>query len=58
MDKKEIRKEKFKLALSSTFKVISEKQEIKSNLENKDINTKIANLVEIDELCHHRLNNC
>ena len=50
MDKKETRKEKFKLALTSTFKVIAEKEKIKIKLENKNLSTKIANLVEIDEL--------
>ena len=36
MDKEEARKEKFKLAITSTFKVISGKEKIEINFEDKN----------------------
>ena len=37
MNKEETLKEKFKIALTSTIKVISEKDKVKVNFENKNL---------------------
>ena len=43
MDKEELRKEKFKIALSSTIRVIAEKEKLEFSFENKDPNLKNLN---------------
>ena len=46
MDKEEVLKEKFKIALTSTIKVISEKSKIEINFGNKMINARIETITE------------
>ena len=50
MDKEQARKEKFKLAITSTFKVISGKQKIKINFEDKNSSSKNFNFFQFDNL--------
>ena len=55
MDKEQARKEKFKLAITSTFKVISGKEKIEINFENKNMNNtkgkeKISNMIKVASL--------
>ena len=50
MDKEELRKEKFKIALSSTIKVISGKEKLEFSFENKDANLKNLNFFELNNL--------
>ena len=40
MNKEEALKEKFKIALTSTIKVISEKDKVEVNFENKNLSSK------------------
>ena len=40
MNKEEAIKEKFKIALTSTIKVISEKDKVEVNFENKNLSSK------------------
>ena len=50
MDKEELRKEKFKIALSSTIKVISSKEKLEFSFENKGVNLKNLNFFELNNL--------
>ena len=50
MDKEEILKERFKIALASTIKVISERKKIEINFDNKNSSSKNLNFFEIDNL--------
>ena len=50
MDKEELRKEKFKIALSSTIKAISGKEKLEFSFENKDANLKNLNFFELNNL--------
>ena len=50
MDKEELRKEKFKIALSSTIKVISGKEKLEFSFENKGVNLKNLNFFELNNL--------
>ena len=50
MDKEELRKEKFKIALSSTIKVISGKEKLEFSFENNDVNLKNLNFFELNNL--------
>ena len=50
MDKEELRKEKFKIALSSTIKVISGKEKLEFSFKNKDANLKNLNFFELNNL--------
>ena len=50
MDKEELRKEKFKIALSSTIKVISGKEKLEFSFENNGVNLKNLNFFELDNL--------
>ena len=55
MNKEEALKEKFKIALTSTIKVLSEKDKVKVNFENKNLNTskgkeKISNMIKVASL--------
>ena len=50
MDKEELRKEKFKIALSSTIKVISGKEKLEFSFENKGVNLENLNFFELDNL--------
>ena len=50
MNKEEALKEKFKIALTSTIKVISEKDNIEVNFENKNLGSKNFNFFDLDNL--------
>ena len=50
MDKEEALKEKFKVALTSTVKVISEKDKVQINFENKNLSSKNFNFYDLDNL--------
>ena len=50
MNKEEALKEKFKIALTSTIKVISEKDKIEVNFENKNPNSKKLDFFNLDNL--------
>ena len=50
MNKEEARKEKFKLALTSTIKVISGKEKIEINFKNQNSSSKNLNFFELDNL--------
>ena len=50
MNKKEALKEKFKIALTSTIKVISEKDKVEVNFENKSLNSKNLHFFDLDNL--------
>ena len=51
MDKEQARKEKFKLAITSTFKVISGKEKIEINFEDKNLTNKpIASTVPVNPI--------
>lgn len=50
MDKEQARKEKFKLAITSTFKVISGKEKIEINFEDKNSSSKNFNFFQFDNL--------
>ena len=50
MNKEEILKEKFKIALTSTIKVISEKDKIEVNFENKNLSSKNLRFFDLDNL--------
>ena len=50
MNKEETLKEKFKIALTSTIKVISEKNKIEVNFENKNLSSKNFNFFDLDNL--------
>ena len=50
MDKREALKEKFKIALISTIKVIAEKDKVEVNFENKNLSSKNFNFFDLDNL--------
>ena len=50
MNKDEARKEKFKIAITSTAKVISEKEKIEFNFNNKNSSSKNLNFFQLDNL--------
>ncbi len=50
MNKEEALKEKFKIALTSTIKVISEKDKIEINFENKNLSSKNFHFYNLDNL--------
>ena len=50
MNKKEALKEKFKIALISTIKVISEKDKVEVNFENKNLSSKDLHFFDLDNL--------
>ena len=50
MNKEEALKEKFKIALTSTIKVISEKDKVEVNFENKSLNSKNLHFFDLDNL--------
>jgi cobaltochelatase CobT len=50
MNKEKALKEKFKIALTSTIKVISEKDKIEINFENKNLGSKNFNFFNLDNL--------
>jgi len=50
MNKEEALKEKFKIALTSTIKVISEKDKVKVNFENKNLSSKNLHFFNLDNL--------
>ena len=50
MDKEEARKEKFKLAITSTIKVISGKEKIEINFGDRNSNLKNSNFLQFDNL--------
>ena len=50
MNKEEALKEKFKIALTSTIKVISEKDKVEVNFENNNLSSKNLNFFEFDNL--------
>jgi len=50
MNKEEALKEKFKIALTSTIKVISEKDKVKVNFENKNLSSKNLQFFDLDNL--------
>ena len=50
MNKDEARKEKFKIAISSTVKVISEKEKIEINFDKKNSSSKNLNFFQLDNL--------
>ena len=50
MNKEEALKEKFKIALTSTIKVISEKDKVKVSFENKNLNSKNLQFFDLDNL--------
>ena len=50
MDKEEARKEKFKLAITSTFKAISGKEKIEINFGDKNSSLKNLNFFQLDSL--------
>jgi cobaltochelatase CobT len=50
MNKEEALKEKFKIALTSTIKVISEKDKVEVNFENKNLGSKNFNFFDLDNL--------
>ena len=50
MNREEEQKEKFKIALTSTIKVISEKNKIEVNFGNKNLNSKSLLFFELDNL--------
>ena len=50
MNKEEALKEKFKIALTSTIKVISEKNKVEVNFGNKNLSSKNFNFFELDNL--------
>ena len=50
MNKEEALKEKFKIALTSTIKVISEKDRVEVNFENKNLSSKNLSFFDLDNL--------
>ena len=50
MNKEEALKEKFKIALTSTIKVISEKEKVEINFENKNLSSKNLHFFNLDNL--------
>jgi len=50
MNKEEALKEKFKIALTSTIKVISEKDKVEVNFENKNLGSKNLRFFDLDNL--------
>ena len=50
MNKEEALKEKFKIALTSTIKVISEKDKVEVNFENKNLSSKNLLFFDLDNL--------
>ncbi len=50
MNKEELIKEKFKIALTSTIKVISEKDKVQINFENKNLSSKNFLFFDLDNL--------
>ena len=50
MNKEEALKEKFKIALTSTIKVISEKDKVEVNFENKNLSSKNLRFFDLDNL--------
>ena len=50
MNKEEALKEKFKIALTSTIKVISEKDKVEVNFENKNLSSKNFHFFDLDNL--------
>ena len=50
MNKDEARKEKFKIAIASTVKVISEKEKIEINFDKKNSSSKNLNFFQLDNL--------
>lgn len=50
MNKEEALKEKFKIALTSTMKVISEKDKVEVNFENKNLSSKNSRFFDLDHL--------
>ena len=50
MNKEEALKEKFKIAITSTIKVISEKSKVKVNFENKNLSSKNLQFFDLDNL--------
>ena len=50
MNKEEALKEKFKIALTSTIKVISEKDKVEVNFENKNLSSKNLHFFDLDNL--------
>jgi len=50
MNKEEALKEKFKIALTSTIKVISEKDKVEVNFENKNLSSKDLHFFDLDNL--------
>ena len=50
MNKEETLNEKFKIALTSTIKVISEKEKVEINFENKNLSAKNFTFVNLDNL--------
>ena len=50
MNKEEALKEKFKIALTSTIKVISEKDKVEVNFENKNLSSKNLQFFDLDNL--------
>ena len=50
MNKEEALKEKFKIALTSTIKVISEKDKVEVNFENKNLSSKDLHFFNLDNL--------
>ena len=50
MNKEEALKEKFKIALTSTVKVIAEKEKVEINFGKKNLNSKNLHFFELDNL--------
>jgi len=50
MNKEEALKEKFKIALTSTIKVISEKDKVEVNFENNNLSSKNLHFFDLDNL--------
>ena len=50
MNKEEALKEKFKIALTSTIKVISEKDKVEINFENKNLTSKNLHFFDLNNL--------
>ena len=51
MNKEEALKEKFKIALTSTIKVISEKDKVEVSFENKNLSSKNLQFFDLDNFC-------
>ena len=50
MNKEEVLKEKFKIALTSTIKVIQEKDKVEVSFENKNLSSKNFQVFDLDNL--------